>query len=287
MKFITRAIDRFCYKHPNFGIRNLMLYIIIGNAAVFLFSKMDTTNRFLYYLYFNPALVMQGQIWRLFTFVFIPTSSTVMWEVLALYFYYSLGSSLENFWGTSKFTLYYLLGIAATAIYGLLYSLLVSNSIYQYFMYFDATYLNLSLFLAFAAIAPDTYFMFFFVIPVKAKYLAIISLVPSIIALFTNPFPVNLLPIIALLNFIVFCGEFIWKSTGTFRRSHSKQANNFRRTVKKAEYNDMHRDYKHKCAVCGRTDTEYPNLEFRYCSRCSGYHCFCEDHINNHIHFTE
>ena len=45
--------------------------------------------------------------------------------------------------------------------------------------------------------------------------------------------------------------------------------------------------YHHKCAVCGRTDADHPELEFRYCSRCAGYHCFCQDHINNHIHFTE
>ena len=74
LKAITRAIDRFCYRHPNFGIPNLMLYIIIGNAIVFVFSMMDRTNTFLYYLYFNPALIMQGQIWRLVTFIFVPMS---------------------------------------------------------------------------------------------------------------------------------------------------------------------------------------------------------------------
>ena len=44
------------------------------------------------------------------------------------------------------------------------------------------------------------------------------------------------------------------------------------------------RPYRHKCTVCGRTDTDYPNLEFRYCSKCNGYYCYCMDHINNHVH---
>ena len=48
--------------------------------------------------------------------------------------------------------------------------------------------------------------------------------------------------------------------------------------------NAGHKPYHHRCTVCGRTDTENPKLEFRYCSRCSGYHCYCEDHISNHAH---
>ena len=42
--------------------------------------------------------------------------------------------------------------------------------------------------------------------------------------------------------------------------------------------------YTHRCTICGRTDVTDPQLEFRYCSRCKGYHCYCEDHISNHTH---
>lgn len=284
MKFINRKIDRFCFKHPNFGIPNLMLYIVIGNAAVFLFSMMDTTNKFMYYLYFNPALIMEGQIWRLITFIFVPTSSSILWEAIALYFYYSIGGSLERFWGYGKFTLYYLGGIAGTILYGALYAIFSGTS-NAYFLDFDATFINLSLFLAFAAINPDAYFLIFFILPVKAKYLAIVTVIPTVLAVFINPFPVNLLPVIALANFIIFCGGFIWDGTRTFRAANSKQAVNFRRAAKKAEQEEINRGYRHKCSVCGKTDADYPNLEFRYCSRCNGYHCFCEEHINNHVHF--
>ena len=42
--------------------------------------------------------------------------------------------------------------------------------------------------------------------------------------------------------------------------------------------------YTHKCTVCGKTDVDSPDLEFRYCSRCNGYHCYCQEHISNHTH---
>jgi hypothetical protein len=66
----------------------------------------------------------------------------------------------------------------------------------------------------------------------------------------------------------------------------SPQTINFKKAAKKARRDLAGMPYRHKCAVCGRTDIEYPDLEFRYCSRCNGYHCFCIDHINNHIHFS-
>lgn len=287
LKAITRAIDRFCYRHPNFGIPNLMLYIIIGNAIVFVFSMMDRTNTFLYYLYFNPALIMQGQIWRLVTFIFVPMSTDIFWEAISLYCYYSIGNLLERFWGPGKFTLYYIGGVISTIIYGILVSLFFSDTIIQYLVFLDGFYINLSLFLALAAVAPDMQFLFFFIIPIKAKYLAIFTVVLEFWQTIRNPFPLNLLPLVAFLNFIFFCGGYIWNNTGTFRRSHSKQASRFRATVKRAQDEQAARPYKHKCAVCGRTDVSNPELEFRYCSRCAGYHCFCEDHINNHVHFTE
>ena len=68
------------------------------------------------------------------------------------------------------------------------------------------------------------------------------------------------------------------------RRSTSRGAMNFKRA---AEAKKQQTGYLHKCAVCGRTDTDYPNLEFRYCSKCVGNYCYCMDHINNHVHITQ
>ena len=117
------------------------------------------------------------------------------------------------------------------------------------------------------------------------KWLAIVDAVFFIFGIFSIPFPANLLPVVAVLNFVLFCGEDLLRMFGGLKRSSSTI--NFQRAAKKVRREQASNLYHHKCAVCGRTDTDYPDLEFRYCSKCVGYHCFCEDHINSHIHFTE
>ena len=114
-------IDRFCYKHPNFGIDNLMLYIVIGNAIVWLFSMMDTTHSLTSWLTFSPYYIMRGQVWRLFTFALIPNSSG-LFTLIMLYFYYFIGKTMEQYWGKAKFTIYFLSGVLLTVIYGFIMS---------------------------------------------------------------------------------------------------------------------------------------------------------------------
>ncbi|MBQ6539986.1 MAG: hypothetical protein IJL71_03060 [Oscillospiraceae bacterium] len=259
-----------------------MLYVIIGNVLVYIISMMDTTGTFMYYLYFNSSLILKGQIWRLIAFVFIPTSSGLLWFAISLYFYYFIGSTLEKYWGTAKFTIFYLCGVLCTMIYAFVAGLFTPG-----YLAINAYYLNLSMFFAFAMLFPETRVLLFFFIPVKMKWLAIADAVLFVIGIVTGTFPVNLLPIIAIANFLLFfAGDFIdmFKTT---RLGNSRQAVNFRKASKKAQRETADAPYRHKCAVCGRTDTEYPDLEFRYCSKCAGYHCFCIDHINHHIHFTE
>ena len=105
--------------------------------------------------------------------------------------------------------------------------------------------------------------------------------------MFIYPFPFNLLPLIAVLNYLVFFGADLISSISGGSARYRKTTVNFNREKQKIKYEQRQKNYSHKCSVCGRTDTDFPDLEFRYCSRCAGYHCFCEEHINNHVHFTE
>ncbi|MGE4484944.1 MAG: rhomboid family intramembrane serine protease [Oscillospiraceae bacterium] len=281
MQRFNSAVDRFCYKHPRFGINNLMLYIIIGNALVYVFSKMDTTGTFVYYLYFNPELILQGQIWRLITFILVPTTSGLLWLALMLYFYYFIGSALERYWGAGKFTIYYLTGVIFTMLYGLISGLILKSN----YMFLDASYINLSMFFTFAVLFPDTRVLLFFIFPVKIKWLAVLDAVFFVLAMIGGTFPTNFLPLVAVLNFFLFCGGNFTRYFKTLKFTNSKQSVNFRSSVHRAKYEEANKPYHHRCSVCGKTDTDYPNMEFRYCSRCTGYHCFCEEHINNHVHF--
>jgi len=276
MKDPRSKIEEFCRKHPNFGIPNLMRYIVIANAVFWVMGAINPV--LMNYMLFNPALILRGQIWRLISFVFIPPSTGVL-AFIAFYFYYWIGSTLEQQWGTGQFTIYFFTGVILTILYGFLIYFITGRSVSL-----SSTYIFLSMFFSFAALFPDMQVLFMFIIPVKMKYLALVDAAFFLLSVFTTPFPENLLPVVAVLNFLIFCGG---ELKNLLPRRQSKSTINFKRESARIRREESQKLYTHKCAVCGRTDADYPNLEFRYCSRCVGYHCFCADHINNHIHFTE
>ncbi len=276
MKDPMRLVDRFCYKHPHFGIPNLMRYLTIANVVFWLIGI--TNQTLLSYLGFDAALILRGQIWRLLTFMLYPPSTGVL-AFLVFYFYYWIGNALEQYWGTAHFNVYLLIGWFVTVLYGFLVYFIGG-----YRIPIDAQYLYLSMFFSFAALYPDMQVLLFFFLPIKVKYIALIDAVYFLLAVFTNPFPRNLLPLVATLNFFIFFGATLIRM---LPKKDSKSTINFRKESRRIRQEERSKLYTHKCAVCGRTDTEFPELEFRYCSRCAGYHCFCQDHINSHIHFTE
>ncbi len=278
MRSFIRWVDRFCARHPRFGIDGLMKYLIIGNAVVWLVSMMDTTGTLVGYLSLNPRMILRGQIWRLATFVLIPEQRSLL-ALLFLYFYYFIGTVLEREWGQAKFNLYFLSGMLFNILYAFLIFFITGRS-----MNVGGEFIYMSMFFSFATYYPDMQVLFLFFIPVKMKYLAIVDAAFFLYAMVTTPFPENLVPLVAVLNFLIFCGV---ELRAMLPRRPGKSTINFRKESARIRREQAEKRYTHKCAVCGRTDTDYPELEFRYCSRCAGYHCFCSDHINNHIHFTE
>ena len=281
MKKLNKKIDMFCYKHPRFGIPNLMLYIVVVSLAVWLLSTMDTSQKLLSFFVFSPERILKGEVWRLITFVFIPQSLSI-WELLFFYFYYWIGNVLEKEWGTPRFNIFLLSGILLTAIYGFIiyFATGVSVPVSTYYIY-------LSMFFSFATLFPDVQVLFMFIIPIKVKWLAYLDAFYFVFAILSTQFPFNLLPVVAILNYLVFFGDDLISSIRPNKARFNKTTVNFNREKQKIKYEQKNASYTRKCAVCGKTDTDYPNLEFRYCSRCAGYHCFCQDHINSHIHFTE
>ena len=290
-KNLRRNFERYCFRNRDKGIPNLMLFITIGTAIVYLFTVF-TQNPLLYsMLYFDRGLILRGQVWRLFTYVLTDFRSSIPMMLISLICYYSLGQAMENIWGTFRFNLFYFSGVLMMDIYCLIFGGAAS-----------VTYLNLSLFLAYATMFPDARFLFMFVIPVKAWIFALIDLVLVLYGLLVYPFPSNFFSVISLANYFLFFGKDVlnviprdWrinfsrafrqgKRTVSPKKEQPKvvpfpTAGSYQATVAKPQA-----PYTHRCTVCGRTDTEFPDLEFRYCSRCKGYHCYCEDHISNHAH---
>jgi hypothetical protein len=276
MKNPRNWIERFCYRHPNFGIPNLIKYITIANVIFWLIGAVNPT--LLSYLSFNPALILRGQIWRIVTFALYPPSTGIL-AFIAFYFYYMIGSTLERYWGTAQFNIYFFTGIILTVLYGF-----IMYFVFRINFNLTAEYIYLSMFFSFAVLFPNMQVLLFYFIPIKIKYLAYLDAALFIYSIFTTSFPANLLPVVAVLNFLIFCGGDLFPNL--FNRP-SRSTVNFRRESARIKREQQSNLYTHKCAVCGRTDADYPELEFRYCSKCAGYHCFCQDHIYNHIHFTE
>lgn len=281
MRSFINRVDGFCARHPRFGIHNLMLYIVIGNAIVWIFSLMDTSGLFTAYLVFSPYHILHGQIWRLVTFVLVPSNSGI-WLFIWLYFYYFIGSSLEREWGSGQFTIYYISGMVFAAVFGMIVYFITGVS---YGM--TARYINLSMFFAFATLYPDTRVLLFFIIPIKIKWLAYLDAALFAVEVLTGSLPMNLLPIVAVVNYFLFCGGWLFDMFSSERVRQRKNSSRFKSEIHRIEYDRSSRRYNRRCEVCGKTDTDFPDMEFRYCSRCSGYHCYCMEHINNHIHVKD
>ncbi len=278
MRKLMNRIDRFCYTHPRFGIPRLMLYIVLANVAGWLILQMDTTGLAWSSLCFDAKAILHGQVWRVVTFLFVSDFSGLLWFAIAMYFYYWIGSELERQWGAGKFTIYYLSGWLLTVVFGLL----VGGG-----AEITGDFLNLSMFFAFATLWPETQVLLFFVIPVKVKWLAWVDAAYFVYILFAAVWPLKLLPVVAVLNYLVFCGDWLFDFFRPERIRQRKKTVDFHREAARIRREQAAKPYRHRCEVCGRTDADHPELEFRYCSRCAGYHCYCSDHISNHTHITE
>ena len=283
MKFI----DKLERKFGRFGIPNLTIYMIV--CYVIGYALMIVNPGILNWLSLEPAYILRGQVWRLVTWVLYPPSTSgVLWFAIAvLFFYYPIGTSLERTIGTFKYTLYILSGVIFTILGAfILYFLLGGNVLVG--NVFSTYYISLSTFLAYAMCYPDMQVLLMFIIPVKMKWMAmfyVVIVVYEMIQYIMAGAWYLVIPIVAsLLNFIIF-----YFGTKDFSRYNPKEIhrrNEFRRAMEpqgrmKSGSGSV---TKHKCAICGRTELDDPNLEFRFCSRCNGNYEYCQDHLFTHTH---
>lgn len=281
-------IDRFCAKHPNFGIPNLMKIIVFGQIAVYLvdlISRLMFSQSWMSVLQFYPAYILHGQVWRLVTWVVVPYASSPFMLLLSCYFYYWIAAMLEREWGTARFTLFYLSGMVLSVLLGLAMGLVQMNTTFTISPISLGYYLNLSIFLVLAVLYGEMQVLLFFVVPVKMKWMALIDVVLVVLDMVDlarmGYWMLALVPLASFVNFVVFTWPFWRAKLGLARHKTNPKVIHFKQAQKKAQET---RGYHHKCAVCGITDADDPDMEFRYCSKCDGYYCYCANHINNHVH---
>lgn len=285
-----------------YAIPNLSLYLIICYGIGYILQYMSQamgvplTN----YLILDPFLILKGQVWRLVTWVLIPPDeSNLLFVVIMLYLYYSLGNLLERIWGTYKYNVYIFSGIGFTILGSFVVALcshligvqsyylgdilvyLMENGSMVYFGAFSTYYINMSIFLACAATIPDVQVMLMFLFPIKVKWLGIIYGVILVINCIQGGFVTWIVVIFSLMNFLVFFIRSKGRMKLTAGQIRTRQQ--FKSRMRAAEF-ESRRETRHKCAVCGRTELDGDHLEFRYCSKCEGNYEYCQDHLFTHEH---
>lgn len=254
-------LDKMERKYGRYAIKNLALYIvamqIIGFSLIFLdiFSYGEMA--------LSPFHITDyKEYYRLFTFLLVPATRSIIFFAFVMYFYYLIGSSLEANWGTLKFNLYYLIGILGTIA-----GAFIANT------EVDTWYINLSLFLAFATLFPNFEVRLYFLLPIKIKYLAYLNVGFFIFELITGSNKSRVAIVVIMLNYLLFFG----KRVITKKKAHTRK----KQYKKKLQ---VKKDYFHKCTVCGKTEKDDENLEFRYCSKCNGTYEYCSNHLFTHEH---
>lgn len=279
-------------KFGKYAIKNLSFVLIVCYAVGYVLQTLDRSGVMLLYLTLNPYAILHGQVWRLFTWILIPPSgSNILFTLIMLYFYWSIGTTLERTWGTYRYNVYLFQGMLFTIAGSFLlmgyHYLFNSESIVmyggaEYFFFFSSLsfstyYINMSIFLAFAATFPEVQVLLMFFIPVKVKWLGIIYAVMLLVSFISSSVNGKFAIAASLLNFIVF-----------FLTSRNMMHLNPKQIHRRQEFKrDVRRNTgitKHKCAICGRTEVDSPGLQFRFCSKCDGNYEYCEEHLYTHTH---
>lgn len=280
-------LDKLERKFGRYAIHNLMYYIIILYGVGFV-MQMISPMFYYGYLSLNVEAILHGQIWRMLTFIIQPPSSSPIFMLIALYFYYMLGSSLERTWGAFRFNVYFFSGVLFHVIAAFAVYVLTGLS-----LPLGTGYLNLSLFFAFAALYPNMEFLVFFMIPVKVKWLALLDGVYFAYTILQAFLPAYggsgfgiyykanaLAAAVSILNFVIFF--FASRNMMPYTPKEIRRKREFKKKMRPV--NHYANGAMHRCAVCGRTEVEHPDLEFRFCSRCNGDYEYCQDHLFTHTH---
>lgn len=274
-------------KFGKYAVRNISLVLILCYVVGYIIQMVN--SRFLGYLLLDPYAILHGQIWRLVTWIVVPPSSPGIFTIIMLLFYYNIGTTLEKTWGTWRYNVYLLSGMVFTVIgsFVWLVVLCVTGGGFNAgaveilsamgSTYFSTYYINMSIFLAFAATFPDVRVLLMFVIPVKVKWMGILYGLLLAYDFFMGSLVIKIAIASSLLNFVIF---FVTSRN----HIHMTPKQMKRRVEFKQDIRRNSRVTRHKCAVCGQTEEDDPALEFRFCSKCNGNYEYCQQHLFTHTH---
>jgi len=249
-------IERLERSLSRFAIPGLIRYVVALNALVFILVTLDPN--FEQFLVLDRAAVLHGEIWRLVSWIFIPTTQSFFWIIFYLMFTWWLGDLLEGSWGAFRLNAYYFLGMFLCVGSALIFGASAGN-----------LFLNLSLFLAVATLAPNLEILLFLILPVKIKWVALFSLIFPVFVLIFQPLAEKMVVVMCLGNYVIFFAPAYFKGTLASHKTHERR--------QRFESAKLPADAAlHACVVCRATERTHPDLEFRVSPDGNEY---CTEHL--------
>jgi hypothetical protein len=230
-----------------------------------------------------PGKVMEGEVWRLFSFIFFPPGERPIFVIFVWLLTYRFGTALEAVWGTYRFNLFLLIAFLSTlAAHFVIWTfggdmMIIAT---QFFVVNlskgsvdSTTFVYGTLFLAFSRLFPDYVIQVMFILPMRIRWLALIAWIGYGYVFLRGDWAVKVMIAASLLNYFIFLGRDHLREIKQGQRRRTFQAK-----VAKVAHPS------HTCRVCGANSDTSPKMTFRYCSKCAGQCCYCPDHIQNHEH---
>lgn len=276
-------IDKLQRKFGRYAVHDLMKYMT-AIYGVGLLIEIIVPGFYAQYLCLNMQAVLHGQVWRLVTFMVYPPGGGLVMSLLIMLIYYHFGTTLERCWGAFRFNLFVFSGIFFHIVAAVVVTLLEGNCILA-----GANYLHMTMMLAFITEFPDTVFYVMYILPVKAKWIGIVDAIylgamivfgllsPLIPTIQISDFTTGVVVLLCVLNYIIY---FFSAPGSHYTPRQIKRRVEFAHKVKAPMAKAGH----HRCAVCGRTEADGDELEFRFCSKCKGNFEYCQDHLYTHKH---
>ena len=248
-------IDSLEAKYRYLAIPRIIRIVVAFNALTFILGQMNPG--YVGLLTLNPELIKHGQVWRLFTYIFVPpTDFGTLGLFFALMFLWYMGEGLEQAWGSFKLTLFYLCGMAGCTVAAFFFG----GGWTDFF-------LNLSVLFAFGTVFPDEIIYILFIIPVKIKWIALFSFVLLLAGFLGAGEQAKMAIVVSFANYLLFFGPQL------IHNIRNRQAVAARR-VEFARQSIPGEEPLHRCVVCKETEVTSPDLDFRvskdgneYCTR--------------------
>ena len=301
-------MDKLEKKLGKFAIPRLTVVLLVIQGVGYLLYYAGAQGLLVSYMTLSPYAILHGQVWRLVSWLLIPSMDLFSFALVALLFYLPIGTQMERIWGDFKYNLYIFLGLFFTvlgafflyAYYSIATGGLGAALASEYLaVSFSPYYVMLSIFFAFAATFPESMVLFMFLIPLKMKWLGLGYGAYMLYMMITGTMETRVVIIASVLNFVIF---FLWSQKSPFRQAQGAQraaGSPFAAFQQQARRAAQQRQQtgpvyrpgagtamqpRHRCAVCGVTEISHPDREFRYCSKCKGAYEYCQEHLFTHTH---